>query len=69
MLNCPLAKYYQKNIGSLLRRAQKMYHNLLEEEKSDNMVANNLRIFLEIRNKSWLSIEKHYKMGKNKNAS
>ena len=65
-MNNSSAKYYQKNKEMLLKKACERYQNLSEEDqKSSNMLANEIRTFLNMKNKGWLSIEKNYKNWKN----
>ena len=53
-------KYYQKNKESLQKRSRRRYQDLSEEGKNErqNMLANNIKIFLEMKNKDWLIIER-----------
>ena len=54
------AKYYQDNKGRLLKKARENIKIFLrkKKKKSDNMVVNDTKIALKIKNKRWLSIEK-----------
>ena len=49
----PSQSYYYKNKERLQKEAHERYQNLSEEEKEkrDNIVANNIKIFLEMKNK------------------
>ena len=53
-------KYYQKNKESLQKRSLRRYQDLSEEGKDErqNMLANNIKIFLEMKKKDWLMIER-----------
>ena len=53
-------KYYQKNKESLQKRSCRRYQDLSEEGKNErqNVLANNIKIFLEMKNKDWLIIER-----------
>ena len=54
------AKYYQDNKGRLPKKARENIKIFLrkKKKKSDNMVVNDTKIALKIKNKRWLSIEK-----------
>ena len=54
------AKYYQDNKGRLLKKARENIKIFLrkKKKKSDNMVLNDTKIALKIKNKRWLSIKK-----------
>ena len=49
-----------KNRNSLQKRARESYQNLSDEEKekNSNMVANDIKTFLNIKIKGWLTVEK-----------
>ena len=53
-------KYHQKNKESLQKRSRRRYQDLSEEGKNErqNVLANNIKIFLEMKNKDWLIIER-----------
>ena len=53
-------KYYQKNKERLKKRSRRRYQDLSEEGKDErqNMLANNIKIFLEMKKKDWLMIER-----------
>ena len=63
------ARYYQKSKERLQKKAHENYQDLSEEEKikSKNMVMNSKKIFLSMKNKGQLSLEKNIiKYGKAK---
>ena len=57
MSNDLSAKYYQNGKERLQKRAPQRYQDLSEEEnkKTENMVANGIKIFLKMKNKGLLS--------------
>ena len=48
------------------KEARERYQNLSEKKrkKSGNMVANDIKTFLNMKNKDWMSMEKNIKCGK-----
>ena len=61
-INKKTKKSYKK--GSV--KGNKIF--LKKKKNSNSMVANYIKIFLNVKSKNWLSIKKYYKMWKNKNA-
>ena len=55
------AKYYQNNREILQEKLVKVIKIFLKKKnkKSNNMIVNNTKIYLKMKNKNWLSIEKH----------
>ena len=55
------AKHYQNDKERLQKKGHERYQNLSKEEKekSDNMVVNNTKIYLKMKNKTLLSVEKN----------
>ena len=65
-----------KLIVDIIKKTKKSYKKgsvkgikifLKKKKNSNSMVANYIKIFLNVKSKNWLSIKK-YKMSKNKNA-
>ena len=54
------AKYYQNNKERLQKKLVKDFKVFLKKKKkkSNDMVVNDTKIYQEIKNKSWMSIEK-----------
>ena len=50
------AIYYQDNKEKLQKKGRERYQSISEKEKS-NMVMKNTKIYQNMKNKSWLSIE------------
>ena len=61
------AKYYQDNKERLHKKLMKVIKFFLKEKKkkSNNMVINDTKISQMMKNKSWLSRKKKYRMREN----
>ena len=53
-----LVKYYQNNKKKLQKKLVKDIKVFLKKKKKTNMVVNDTKIYKNMKNKSWLSIEK-----------
>ena len=53
-----LVKYYQNNKKKLQKNLVKDIKVFLKKKKKTNMVVNDTKIYKNMKNKSWLSIEK-----------
>ena len=61
MMNSSLVKYYKRNKERLQKQARTKYQNLSKEEKV-TVWLQDIKAFLNMKNKCWLSIEKKLEM-------